>query len=161
MALFLLIFPIIFILLYVAEIISSSYCFVFVGIFSGIIIYLLCISLPYLRIAGSQIVFCDDAIEIRDNRGNIWRTIAYEDIVDVQVMDMEGFMHGYHGVSGISKHIFVITGEFPEIKSSNFSEKYFSPGFFPVYYQEEVFLCLQAHLGLSMCRTMAYRINDV
>lgn len=146
MAMDIFLIPVFLIILCQLEIISSQYCAVFSGIFVIIIVYLLLISQPNYRVATSQVLFCDDHLEVCDRRGRVWRTIHYSDITSATVVDMAGFMHGYHGVSGIAKYIVLFCNGCTVLPEGSYRRKFTDPGSFPIYYQTEVFDILNAHL---------------
>ena len=143
--LFMIIFPILFVLLWCLHMISLTYCVIFSSIFAIIIFYMLAISLPYHRIAVSQVVFFDNRLEIQDSHGKAWRIIAYNHITDIKVVEIDGFMHGYHGVSGIATYIVIFENGCKLVPVNRFIDKYRDSNYFPIYYQREVWDNLQTY----------------
>lgn len=131
-------FPVMFALLWCLDIISQMYCIVFSSVFAIIIIYLLFLSLRYYRIATSRAFIYEDRLEVRDRRGNAWRIIWFSNITDIKILEIEGFMHGYHGVSGIAKYIVIFVNDCTSLPVNSFFEKYRDPNFFPIFYKDDV-----------------------
>lgn len=140
-----LLFPIAIILLGAFQVVNFYFCILFSLIFLFIACYILYLGLRYERIATSQIVFANDRLEVRDKTGSVWRFIDYEDITRIQVMQLAGFMSGYHGVNGIATYVVIFLHNCTTLSHGSFHHKYKSADFFPIFYNPELLQKLIEH----------------
>lgn len=138
-------FPILFCFLTLSGSFPLTACYIFSGIFIFISLYALYLIIPVYKISRSYSMFLDDRIIITNHSGKIWRIILYSEIKRIKIMELEGYMHGYHGVDGRGNYIIVYTDS-NSILCNSFVGHYKSKGYFPIFYQKNLIDELYAKL---------------